>query len=376
MFCWQSDQVLRLSRELAEVHSQCGDYYVLEPESDQEESGIQSFETNRLMSHSSLDTDTSLVTPTPMSPDRLEDVFVDTNDDDAITNSPHQPAEIRIKRTSSGKSPSKIPRYIGNSEDHRTAQISYYMSLKRGQKSPGGSQAKFFLQVQDLHNPYAHLVSAENSSPRKHYDSQSTVNSELDNDLETYLEPVDLVYKGGEGLHAQLGELLTLHLDRRSFAPSVSTGQDVLSERSSSGSLTDQCVVPNPIYQTIEPDRESHGTNVNEHEDDHGVPQSPLPPAIPSRIEHESMSPLTVSPIPKSKQEDDIRTESNFTSYLTKTEIQGEEHSEVTSKGDSTDNVAMPHMVTQPCLWNDFGMCMFSFMDTLIIIADFYDTFV
>ncbi|XP_044163612.1 pleckstrin homology domain-containing family H member 1-like isoform X1 [Acropora millepora] len=357
---FSQDQVLRLSKELAEGHSQCGDYYVLEPESDQEESGIQSFETNRLMSRSSLDTDTSTMTPTPMSPDRLGDVFVDNDDDEAIKNAPYQPAEIRIKRTSSGKSPSKIPRYIGNSEDQRTAKISYYMSLKRGQKSPGGSQAKFFLQVQDLHNPYAHLVSAENSSCRKHYDSQSTVNSELDNDLETYLEPVDLVYKGGEGLHAELGELVTLHLDRRTFAPGVRTGQEVLSERSSSCSLTDECVIPNPIYQTLEHDGESDETHVNEHGDGpsfsgHGEPQSRPLPAIPSRTEHESTFPLTASPIPKSKQEDEIRTESNFTSYLTKTEIQGEEHGEVTSVADSTDNVAMQHMVIQPCLWNDFG---------------------
>lgn len=344
---------------------------MLEPESDQEESGIQSFETNRLMSNSSLDTDTSTMSPTPMSPDRLGDVFVDNNDDEALKNAPYQPAEIRIKRTSSGKSPSKIPRYIGNSEDQRTAKISYYMSLKRGQKSPGGSQAKFFLQVQDLHNPYAHLVSAENSLCRKHYDSQSTVNSELDNDLETYLEPVDLVYKGGEGLHAELGELVTLHLDTRTFAPSVRTGQEVLSEGSSSCSLTDECVVPNPIYQTLEQDGESDETHVNEHGDGqsfcgHGEPQSRPLPAIPSRTEHESTFPLTASPIPKSKQVDEIRTESNFTSYLTKTEIQGEERGEVTSVGDSTDNVAMPHMVTQPCLWNDFGVCMSCFMDILI----------
>ncbi|KAK2561061.1 Pleckstrin homology domain-containing family H member 2 [Acropora cervicornis] len=351
---FSQDQVLRLSKEVAEGHSQCGDYYVLEPEPDQEESGIQSFETNRLMSHSSLDTDTSTMTPTPMSPDRLGDVFVDNNDDEAIKNAPYQPAEIRIKRTSSGKSPSKIPRYIGNSEDQRTAKISYYMSLKRGQKSPGGSQAKFFLQVQDLHNPYANLVSAENSSCRKHYDSQSTVNSELDNDLETYLEPVDLVYKGGEGLHAELGELVTLHLDSRTFAPGVRTGQEVLSERSSSCSLTDECVVPNPIYQTLEHDGESDETHVNEHGDGpsffgHGEPQSRPLPAIPSRSEHESTFPLTASPIPKSKQEDEIRTESNITSYLTKTEIQGEEHGSETPPYDTldTENKNLNNLLTE-----------------------------
>ncbi|XP_068729703.1 pleckstrin homology domain-containing family H member 1-like isoform X1 [Montipora capricornis] len=354
---FSQDQVLRLSRELADVQSQCGDYYVLEPESDQDESGIHSCETNGLRRTTSLETDTSTVTPTPMSPDRLADVF-DDDDDDTEQYTLDQPAEIRVKRTSIGKSPSKIPRYVGNLEDHRAAQISYYMSLKRGQQSPGSSQAKFFLQVQDLHNPYTHLISSENISRRTHYDSQSTVNSELDNDSETYLEPVDLVQNENR-FHAQLGELVSLHFDRRSLAPSVTkTEQDVLSNRSSLCSLTDQSVVPNPIYQTIEPELESTTTRVNEPEENLSlvgkqvVPSSP-PPAVPPRFESESVLPPPVPPVPKSNKGEVVRTESNFTSYLAETEIQAEESCKVNSKEDSTDNVGLAQIATQAWMWND-----------------------
>ena len=352
--------MLRLSKELSDVQSQCADYYVLEPESEQGESGFQSFQTDRLTSQSSLDsTDTVSVTPTPMSPDRMADVFADTDDAQSFTSD--QPVEIRIKRTSSGKSPSKIPRFVGNSEDPRSAQISYYMSLKRGLKGPGGSQAKFFIQVQDSHNPYEQLAPMGNFSRKNHHDSQSTVESEADNDLETYIQHGDRI-DDSDGFHAQLGELVTLHLDNQSLAPSVTrTEQELLSDRSSLGSLTDQSVTPNPIYQTIEQELESTRTFVDALTDklssvDNEVPQSPTPPAVPPRFEPEAILPPPVPPVPKANQQEVVRMESNFTSYLAETEFQSEETPQVSLKEENTDNAgnaALAHVGVQPWMLND-----------------------
>lgn len=352
--------MLRLSTELANAQSQYADYYVLEPESEQEEqeSGIQSFQTDRLASQSSLDsTDAPTVTPTPMSPDRIAEVSAD-NVNEAKSFTSDQPAEIRIKRTSSGKSPSKIPRYVGNSEDARAAHISYYMSLKRGQKSPGGSQAKFFIQVQDSQNPYAHLMPSDILSRKKHYGSQSTVDSEFDNVFDDYAQPVDRI-DDGNGFHAQLGEMVTLHLENQSLAPSVTrTEQELLSERSSLSSLTDQAVTPNPIYQTIDQELESTRTFVDELTDnlsslDNRVPQSPPPPAVPPRFEPGSVLPPPVPPVPKSNQRDTVRTESNFTSYLTETEVHSEQQPQVSSKEENTDKTALAQIGIHSWMWND-----------------------
>ena len=367
-YCFSSGQVLRLSTELADLQSQCADYYVLEPESeqDEQESGIQSFQTDKCASQSSLDsTDAPTVTPTPLSPDRIAEVLVD-NVDDTQSFTSDQPVEIRIKRTSSGKSPSKIPRYVGNSEDPRAAQISYYMSLKRGRKSPGGSQAKFFIQVQDSQNRYAHLMPSDNLSRKKHYDSQSTVDSEFDNVFDDYAQPVDRI-DNENGFHAQLGEIVTLHLDNQSLTPSVTrTEQELLSERSSLGSLTDQDVSPNPTYQTIEQELESTRTFVDELTDnlsslDHDrMPQSPPPPAVPPRFEPESVLPPPVPPVPKSNQRDTVRTESNFTSYLTETEVQSEQQPQVSLKQENTEDnlTALAQIGVHSWMWNDnSGVC-------------------
>lgn len=352
--------MLRLSRELSGVQSDHADYYILEPESEQEESGIQSFQTERHISQSSIDsTDTLTLSPTPMPPDRLTEVSCEEGND-TKSSATDKPVEIQIKRSSSGKSPSKIPRFVGNSEDPRSAQISYYMSLKRGQKSPGGSQAKFFIQVQDLHDPYAHLMPLERLSNKKHYDSQSTVDSVVDDDFNTYLQSADQV-NGVDGFHAQLGELVTLHLENRSLTPSVTrTETEDLSDWSSVGSLTDQdqSVTPNPIYQTLEQELETTRTFVDELTDnlssvDSEVPQSPLPPAVPPRFEPESVLPPPVPPVPKPNQRDVVRTESNFTSYLTETEVQGEGQPQLSLQEVNTDNTVLTQIAAQSWLWND-----------------------
>lgn len=357
--------MIRLSRELADVQSQCGEYFVLEPESEQGESGFQSFQTDRLMSQSSLDsTDTLTLSPTPMSPNEPGERPADDLDDNGSCTS-DQPSEIRIKRTSSGKSPSKIPRYIGNSEDPRSAQISYYMSLKRGQRSPGGSKARFFIQVQDSHNPYMHLTPPENMTRKKHCNSQSTVDSDDDSLFEPYLQPRDQVDSPSE-FHAQLGELVTLHLDHQSLTPSVTrTEQELLSDRSSLGSLTDQSVTPNPIYQTLEQELESTTTFVDALIDglssvENGVLQSPPPPAVPPRFEPETVLPPPVPPVPKANQREVVRTESNFTSYLAETELQSDETPQV-SKEEVTDNAALAQIGVQSWMWNaNSGMCTLS----------------
>lgn len=71
-----------------------------------------------------------------------------------------KPADILIKRTSSGKSPSKIPRYVGTKQKGSNRQIAYYMSLKRSEESQskGDSKAKFYIQIQNSSNAYMHLL--------------------------------------------------------------------------------------------------------------------------------------------------------------------------------------------------------------------------
>lgn len=360
--------MVRLSSELAEVQSQCGDYYVLEPETDQGESGFQSFQNEDVRSPTLVDSSSSLnTTLTPMSPDELaQETVEDGNDTGTIISD--QPAEIQIKRTSSGKSPSKIPRYIGNSDDPRAAQISYYMSLKRGLTSPGSSQAKFFIQVQNSHNPYMQLVSSENLSWKKLYDSQSTVDSELeDSAFETYLQPGDQVFDGEE-FHAQLGELVTLHLENQSLAPSVAkTEQESLSDsRSSVGSLTEPTVSPNPIYQSLEQELDSAQQEIDSARTcldsvtesqvsvDSGVPLSPPPPPVPPRFEPENAVPPPVPPVPKAnlreQPQEVVRMEANFTSYLAETELQSEEAPQV-NKEDVA--VALLQGGIQSWMWND-----------------------
>ena len=368
-FCFSPDQVVRLSSELADVQSQCGDYYVLEPDTDQGESGFQSFQTEEVRSLSPLDSPSSInTTPTPMSPREPPETPVDDSDDTRTLIS-DQPAEIKIKRTSSGKSPSKIPRFVGNSDDPRAAQISYYMSLKRGFKSPGSSQAKFFIQVQNsTHNPYMQLTRSDNLSRRKLNDSQSTVDSELeDSPFETYLQPGDQGIDGEE-FHAQLGELVTLHLENRSLAPSVArTEQESLSDsRSSVGSFTEPTVSPNPIYQTLEQELDSAEqeldsvrTGLDSVTESHasvdsGLPLSPPPPPVPPRFEPENVIPPPVPPVPKTNQREQpqevVRMEANFTSYVAEAELQQEETPQIHKEDISA---ALLQNGIQSWMWND-----------------------
>ena len=359
----------RLSSELAEVQPQCGDYYVLEPETDQGESGFQSFQTEDVRSPTLGDSSSSLnTTLTPMSSDELaQETVEDGNDTETLISD--QKAEIQIKRTSSGKSPSKIPRYIGNSDDPRAAQLSYYMSLKRGLTSPGSSQAKFFIQVQNSHNPYMQLVSSENLSRKKLYDSQSTVDSELEEDsaFETYLQPGDQVFDGEE-FQAQLGDLVTLHLENRGLAPSVSrTEQESLSDsRSSAGSLTDLNASPNPVYQTLDKELDSAQQEIDSVRTcldsvtesqvsvDSGVPLSPPPPPVPPRFEPENVVPPPVPPVPKAnlreQPQEVVRMEANFTSYLAETELQGEGAPQVNKEEVAA---ALLQGGIQSWMWND-----------------------
>lgn len=357
-----------MSSELAEVQSQCGDYYVLEPETDQGESGFQSFQTEDIRSPTIVDSSSSLnTTPAPMSPDELaQETVEDSNETGTLASD--EPSEIQIKRTSSGKSPSKIPRYVGNSDDPRAAQISYYMSLKRGITSPGSSQAKFFIQVQNSHNPYMQLVSSENLSRKKHYDSQSTVDSELeDSAFETYLQPGDQVLDGEE-FHAQLGELVTLHLENRSLVPSVArTEQESLSDSGSSvGSLTESTLSPIPVYQTLDKELDSAQQEIDsvraclgsvtesQASVDSGVPLSPPPPPVPPRFEPENVVPPPVPPVPKAnlreQPQEVVRMEANFTSYLAETELQKEEVPQVNKEDVAA---ALLQGGIQSWMWND-----------------------
>ena len=371
---------MRLSSELADVQSQCGDYYVLEPETEQGESGFQLFQTEEVVrSQSPVNSLSSLsTTPTPMSPDELVKTPVNNDDDDdTSTLMSDQSAERKIKRTSSGKSPSKIPRFIGTSEDPRAAQISYYMSLKRGMKSPGSSQAKFFIQIQDSHNPYMQLTPLESLSQRKHFDSQSTLDSELeDSTFETYLRPVDPVIDG-EGFHAKLGELVTLHLENQSLAPSVErTGQESLADsRSSMGSFTEDTISPNPIYQTLEHELDSVRTHLDSATEsnpsvDSGLPMTPPPPPVPPRFEPESVVPPPVPPVPKTNQQEQpqnvVRSEGNFTSYLAETDLQNNNTPEVNKEDVAA--VLLQSNRTDSWLWNDN-----SGMHIVFLKADLHD---
>ena len=360
---------MRLSHELADIQSQSGDYYELEPDANQEESGFRSFLTEDTVGNQSPVTSISsqCTTPTPMSPDELVKTPTNDDNDDTSTFISDQSAEIKIKRTSSGKSPSKIPRFIGTSEDQRAAQISYYMSLKRGMRSPGGSQAKFFIQIQDSHNPYMQLTPLERMSQRKQFDSQSTIDSEIDDSVfETYLQPVE-PGNHGEEFHAKLGELVTLQLESGSLTPSVAQNeQDSLSgSRSSVGSLTEDATSTDPIYQTLEPELDSVRTNTDSAATrkpsvNNGFPLSPLPPPVPPRFELESVVPPPVPPVPRTNKEEQLqdvtRLEGKFTSYLSETDLQNGNAPE----GNKVDVPAalLQSNRTDSWMWNDnSGIC-------------------
>ncbi|XP_022810522.1 pleckstrin homology domain-containing family H member 2-like isoform X3 [Stylophora pistillata] len=362
---FSQDQVLRLSHELADIQSQSPDYYELEPETNQGESGFQSYLTEDTVCNESPvnSLGSGCTTPTPMSPDEL--VKTPTNDDDRDDSSAFisdQAAEIKIKRTSSGKSPSKIPRFIGTVEDQRAAQISYYMSLKRGMRSPGGSRAKFFIQIQDSHNPYMQLTPLERMSQRKQFDSQSTIDSEIDDSsFETYVQPVEPGVHGEE-FHARLGELVTLQLENGSLTPSVSQNeQESLSDsRSSLGYSTEDASTANPIYQTLEPEPDSVRTCTDSAVArkplvDSGVPLSPPPPPVPPRFELENVAPPPVPPVPRTNKEEQMqdvtRLKGNFTSYLSETDLPNGNAPE----GNKVDIAAvlLPSNRTDSWMWND-----------------------
>ena len=332
--------MVRLSRELADIQSHCGDYAVIEPEGE---------ETEESMCQSPLNSPDSEHTPVALfaSPDGKIGASVLSpgtvlhgKEGDYGSLNQDEPVEISIKRTSSGKSPSKIPRYVGSSEDPRSAQISYYMSLKRGLKSPNDSKPKFFIQVQDSMspNPYMHLMQTENQNvlQKKHFNSQSTVDSERDSVFEAYFQSNE---ENIDGFHAQTGDLVTLCLETRSLAPSMTrTEQDFLSEsRSSLGSTSEPHVMPNPVYQTLEQTLESE------------VPLSPPPPPVPPRFDQGNSVPPPVPPVPKSKEAEVERTEGNFTSYLPVEEV---------SKDDKESN-DLDAGENQSWNWNEYpGMCV------------------
>ena len=114
-----------------------------------------------------------------------------------------KPADIMIKRTSSGKSPSKIPRYVGTKQSGTKGQVSYYMSLKRSEElaSKENSKAKFYIQVQNSSSAYMHLLPKFGRSPpsvlSKKAVSETSLLSTGDRDSvfsdTTYLVPGDVV---------------------------------------------------------------------------------------------------------------------------------------------------------------------------------------
>ncbi|XP_048586759.1 pleckstrin homology domain-containing family H member 1 isoform X2 [Nematostella vectensis] len=193
-------------------------------------------------------------------------------------------ASTAIKRSSSGKSPSKIPRYVGNqlktSEPSNPGNVSYYMSLKRGKDKADGNKAKFYIQVRDLESPYMPLTGR--------FSTATTVDSERDSIADSYCSPLDIMDNSEY-------QSINFRPPARGLLDSVT-------------SLNSTDAAPfnvNDLYQSIvRPLVPQKGSSVNSKIE---LASSP-PPALPPRNNIE----IAETP-PK---DDVVRTEGQFTSYL------------------------------------------------------------
>jgi len=317
-FLFFLEQVIRLSEELSNTErNDSPEYQILESPNNNDKTGKEKENTliNNNRNNAEVNTN-GHVSPTllelPASPmsttgDNLleeyengncdvtqeEQQLEDNEESDKNDSSGKDNSETAIKRSSSGKSPSKIPRYVGESnkseQQSTSAKVSYYMSLKRG-KDADGNQSRFFIQVHDLENtsPYMQLVRQE---------SNTTINdSERDSVADLYASP--------------------FHTNRNSEAFTEENRRSVLNSVTSLCSNDPSALDVNSLYEAlvrpIQSKWRAPKSNANSER-----PQSPPPPLPPRSLENFD-EPPPVPPPPKDlgSPKDVIRTEGQFTSYL------------------------------------------------------------
>ena len=308
------------------------DYYVLEQEEEDDDAASVSTE-NEINSSANVTSPMQVSTSmtfTPPTETTAESEIAHTSDPELIVHDTdslsdkERSTEIAIKRTSSGKSPSKIPRYIGNSKDQH-GQVSYYMSLKKGSAAvtETGSKAKFFLQIQDTHNPYMHLVPGF-ISPQQPFMSevhrsvsQSTVDSERDSIFEPFFQSPEVETNN---LTAHPGDLVTFSFNGPSLTAVETKGEEDLLPNSLNS--VDPSVSPSSGYQTLESVADSTVKPENLQEESPSVPMSPAlsVSSIPSKFNEQEQAARPVVPAaPKcleTQQEDFKLVTDNFMSYL------------------------------------------------------------
>lgn len=314
-----SEQVIRLSEELScSERNDSPEYHVLESPNNNndtildKEDDINTADDGQdttLINSNGPASPTSLELPaSPMSTsgdnllDECENGLCDITQDenktedneDNVDQSRKDDTETAIKRSSSGKSPSKIPRYVGENakqiiQESTSGKVSYYMSLKRG-KDDDGNQSKFFIQVHDLENasPYMQLVRQE---------SNTTIDStERDSVADLYASP--------------------FQTNRNSEAYPEENQRSLLNSVSSLCSNDPSALDVNSLYEAlvrpIQSKWKASNTNANNER-----PQSP-PPPLPPRYLDNMDEPLPVPSPPKNQNspKDVVRTEGQFTSYL------------------------------------------------------------
>ena len=304
-----AEQVLRLSEELVNFENdESREYQILEPPvNDQENHTLTENEVSESPETCSACC-TPLETSIPASPTLIElpsspmsttgdgqlgdpekeNEETAGNEDENQSNNDN--SETAIKRSSSGKSPSKIPRYTGQSgkseQKQNPGKVSYYMSLKRG-KQNDGNRAKFYIQVHDMENtsPYMQLV---------RHESNTTIYSERDSLADTYTNPLDIITSNTDPF------------------PEERSQRSILDSVTSLCSNDPSTLDVNSLYEAIVKPIQSKWRAENNSE----APKSP-PPPLPPRFD-ESMTPPPVPPIPQNftDSKDIVRTKGEFTSYL------------------------------------------------------------
>jgi hypothetical protein len=315
------EQVLRLSEELSTVEdNESREYYILEPPDKDHDNQT---------SHSP---DICQACSTPSSPmsttvdGQIGDHEGDDNDPSREDKFRNDNSETAIKRSSSGKSPSKIPRYVGQSgnadQQSNPGKVSYYMSLKRG-KENNGSKAKFYIQVHDMENtsPYMQLV---------RHESNTTIDSERDSLADTYCNPLDVININTEPY------------------PEEHNQRSILNSVTSLCSNDPSTLDVNSLYEALVRPIQSKWRS-----DNSDAPKSP-PPPLPPRF-NENMEPPPVPPIPTNitNPKDIVRTEGQFTSYLPSDTSQ--ENTDCESMAPS-----MPSWVKLSDSTTSLGTCMLS----------------
>lgn len=301
-----ADQVLRLSEELANFENdESREYQILEPPVEDQRSNTCTCTKENELSQSpekcpaccTPTSPTSIELPSsPMSTtgdgqigylDRQNGQTAENNDANQSTG---DNSEMAIKRSSSGKSPSKIPRYTGESgktdQKQNPGKVSYYMSLKRG-KENDGNRAKFYIQVHDMENtsPYMQLV---------RHESNATIDSERDSLADTYCNPLDFISSNTDPF------------------PEERNQRSILNSVTSLCSNDPSTLDVNSLYEAIVKPIQSKWRSENSSE----PPKSP-PPPLPPRFD-ESMTPPPIPPIPQNftNTKEIVRTQGEFTSYL------------------------------------------------------------